>query len=120
MNHGMSGYLEWVGFDLTRVMYGDLFDFFKIKNEKLIACGDDQGLAVESDIDLIAWRYNVAFGVPYREHQLLLEECSRLERDFRAALSFGESERAYSIYADLGRMENKRDCFVKSYMGLKK
>ena len=57
----------------------------------------------------------MAFGIPYFEQKVMLDECLRLEDNFRELLRLGENKKAYDVYITLGQAQDKLTDFVMSY-----
>ena len=86
----MSGFLIWEGFNIDQKIYMDIFGSLKKRFKHLVYVESN---AISHDIndedDLMAWRQEVAFGVPFDENRKILRNISRLESRYKELLEAG-------------------------------
>jgi hypothetical protein len=116
LDNGMSGYVEWVPFDLSAGDHENIFLHLKEKNKKLINPHIPSHIQVETFDDLAIWQHWVAFGIPYDEHRTLLIKCKKLEGEFRELQKIGKHQLAFKVYADLIRSQDDLINYCSPYI----
>ena len=114
LNYGMSGFLSWRGFDIDVQEYMIIFSCLKNKFHGLIYV-DPESIhqKMDDEYDLMAWKQEVAFGVPFHENRAYLGNLAELQRQYNKLLEAGEF--SLELWEKIADEEKRQNEFVAMF-----